>query len=95
MDEIKEQVKNVVEELKKDEKVLAIIFYGSRKKGYERESSDIDICVVAPYGGEKIFEKTLKLMQNEKLDIKLFEDLLLFLKIKIIEKIASKKISGI
>ena len=86
MDEIKEQVKNVIEELKKEEKVLAIILCGSREKGYERESSDIDICVVAPEGGKNIFEKILKLMQNERIDIKLFEDLPLFLKIKIIEE---------
>ncbi len=78
-------IKEIVDELKKDEEVLAILLFGSKGKMYERRTSDIDICVVAPRGGAKLFEKTLRLMKDERIDIKLFEDLPLFIKIKVIE----------
>ena len=81
-----DEVRRIVEALKKREGVLAVILYGSRAKGVEREESDVDICVVVPDGREDLFTEILHLMQDERVDIKIFEDMPLFLKIKVIEE---------
>jgi predicted nucleotidyltransferase len=62
--------------------VLAIVLYGSRAEKAETERSDIDICIVAPNtDASKIFKETLHL----DYDIKIFESMPLFLKMKVIE----------
>lgn len=68
--------------------VLAVLLYGSVVKGNETPRSDIDICVVAPeckdragllrevYGNLDVYAK--------KYDIRIFEELPLYIKIHII-----------
>ena len=79
--------KGDIERIKKDfefllDKVLAIVVYGSRAKKEETERSDTDICIVAPNtDGFKIFRETLHL----DYDIKIFELMPLYLKIKVIK----------
>lgn len=81
------QIEKIVEELKKEKDVLGIILYGSSLKGYKRSESDVDICVVAPEANrEKLFKKILELMQDEKVDIKIFEDAPLYIKAKILKE---------
>ncbi len=80
------KINELVEKLK-NQNVLAVILYGSYGKEYFREDSDIDICVVAPKANkQKLFEKTLELMQDERIDIKIFELMPLHLKIKVIRE---------
>ncbi|MGD2251231.1 MAG: nucleotidyltransferase domain-containing protein [Candidatus Methanofastidiosia archaeon] len=79
--------KGDIERIKRDFKflsddVLAIVIYGSRAKKEETERSDIDICIVAPNTDKsEIFKETLHL----DYDIKLFESMPLFLKMKVIQ----------
>jgi len=64
------------------DKVLGILIYGSAAKEEENKRSDIDICIVAPdEDSYKIFKETLHL----NYDIKIFELMPLYLKIKVIE----------
>ena len=78
----------IIKELKKFS--LAIILYGSYIKGYFREDSDINICIVlGTKDKEKMkeaFEKILELMQDERIDIKIFEFLPLYIQREILEK---------
>ena len=61
---------------------MGILVYGSAAKGEENKRSDIDICIVAPdEDSYKIFKETLHL----NYDIKIFELMPLYLKIKVIE----------
>jgi len=79
IDEVVKKLKNL--------NILAIILYGSYKKDYFRKDSDIDICVVAPkVDKEKLFQEILNLMQDEKIDIKIFELMPLYLKMKVIKE---------
>jgi len=65
--------------------VLAILIYGSVAKGKENERSDIDICIVAPDAERShLYTKLLPLFK-EKYDIKIFEDMPLFLKMEVIK----------
>ncbi len=64
------------------DRVLAVVIYGSRVKGEETKRSDIDVCIVAPNTDKsKIFKETLHL----DYDVKIFELMPLFLKMKVIE----------
>lgn len=64
------------------DRVLAVVIYGSRARGEETEKSDIDVCIVAPNTDtSKIFKETLHL----DYDVKIFELMPLFLKMKVIE----------
>lgn len=73
----------------KERKILGVLLYGSYAKNIQHSRSDIDICVVAPK------YKTIKqqssllgyLWRNvnaNKYDIRLFEELPLYIKISII-----------
>jgi len=78
--------KDILKEIKElQNDVLAILIYGSVAKGKENERSDIDICIVAPGAkSSHLYTKLLPLMK-ENYDIKIFEDMPLFLKMEVIE----------
>ncbi len=77
---------DIVKELKElQNEILAILIYGSLAKGKKNEKSDIDICIVAPYTDTgRLYTKLLPLMK-ENYDIKIFEDMPLFLKMEVIK----------
>ncbi len=86
-----------VESIKKDfsflferKDVLAILLYGSAAKGDETPRSDIDICIVAPDCQDRynlLTEVFRKLdVFSKKYDIRIFEELPLYIQIQIIQK---------
>lgn len=83
---IKKWLKDI-KRMKKDFKflsgeVLAVVVYGSRAKNEETKRSDTDICIVAPGAdASKIYKETL----HPDYDIKIFELMPLFMKIKVIK----------
>jgi predicted nucleotidyltransferase len=78
--------KDIIKELKElQNNVLAILIYGSVAKGSENERSDIDICIVAPNAkSSHLYTKLLPLVRKNY-DIKIFEDMPLFLKMEVIK----------
>ncbi len=82
----------LVEQIKKDfrkfnNKVLAILVYGSYTSGKSTQRSDIDICVVAgnTKTAKEMYRETLSIQaKNPKYDIHIFELLPLYLKHEII-----------
>jgi len=85
--------KEIVEIVKKDfqflkENVLGVVIYGSVAKGEETSKSDIDVCVISPKTAPKDVLKLIyrKINVNEKkYDVKVFEELPLFLKMEVIK----------
>ncbi len=78
-------------DLKKSKDVFAIVVYGSHVEGKAHERSDMDACVVLKTNdGEKlshVFREILKISaKNEKYDIRIFEQMPLFMKMEVIEK---------
>ncbi len=73
---------------KKD--VLAILLYGSAVKGDETPRSEIDICIVAPNYPDRyhlLTEVFRKLdVVSKKYDIRIFEELPLYIQIQIVQK---------
>ena len=74
------QLKRDFEEFK--DSCLGIVLYGSYAKGSPTKRSDIDICLIKPKKGtyERVLEKL-----GGKYDVKIFEDLPLYIKIEIIK----------
>lgn len=60
--EIKERLKKIAEQLKKEYGAQKIILYGSRLRGEETEDSDTDILVIAP-SSERFFERRAKVLE--------------------------------
>jgi predicted nucleotidyltransferase len=63
--------------------VQGILLYGSQARQYADERSDIDICLIKPRNNEilgQVFQKVAN-----KYDLKIFEDLPLYIKMEIIE----------
>jgi predicted nucleotidyltransferase len=68
------QLKNLAAEIAKNEKVVAVILFGSFAKKRETPISDIDICVI----GKRLKEREkaeIESLGNEKVRIVFFEEL--------------------
>jgi predicted nucleotidyltransferase len=97
LEEIK---RKVIEDLNPILNNLAgILIYGSLARGEENERSDVDICLVAPGAdGIRLSRKALTLERDERLDIRVFELMPLYMKMAVIEEglvVYSKDIPGL
>lgn len=82
------EIKKDFQFLERDERVLAVLLFGSRVKGKHYPESDFDICIVAPGAdpSELIREIWQKLdVFGKKYDLYSFQELSLYLKIKVME----------
>ena len=69
--------------------ILAVLLFGSHAKYEQDARSDVDICVVAPSCNDKL-ELLKEIYKNldvygKKYDVRIFEDLPLYIKIDVIE----------
>jgi len=82
------KLKSIVNKILKHggNKVLFIALFGSRAEGYSRETSDYDVAVYYEGTKEERYEFLLRLLGSidENVDIKIFQDLPLVLKSKIL-----------
>ena len=88
-DKLLNQIADDFSEIIKNKKILGILLYGSYVEERNTNRSDIDICVVAP--NEDIYELISHLLQNinvneKKYDIRVFNELPLYIKIQVIQK---------
>jgi predicted nucleotidyltransferase len=88
-DKLLNQIADDFSEIIKNKKILGILLYGSSIKEGNSNRSDIDICVVAP--NEDIYELISFILQNinvnaKKYDIRVFNELPLYIKIQVIQK---------
>lgn len=69
------------------EKAAGIYLYGSYAEGNEHAKSDIDVCVVAGKRINEFYRETNLIMaKHPEFDIKLFEELPIYLKKTVMEK---------
>ncbi len=78
---------DVVEEVRRDfaefaGRCVGILLYGSHAKGESTKRSDIDVCIVKPE--KDVFDRILKKLGG-KYDVKVFEDLPLYIRADIIK----------
>ncbi|MHA1191771.1 MAG: nucleotidyltransferase domain-containing protein [Promethearchaeota archaeon] len=88
-DKLLNQIVDDFSEIIKNKNILGIILYGSYIEERNTNRSDIDICVIAP--NEDMGELFSYLLQNinvnaKKYDVRLFNELPLYIKIQVIQK---------
>ncbi len=60
---IRDDVKRFIDELRKKYRVHAAYIYGSHSKGNANAWSDIDVAVISPDFSDDLFEERLRLMR--------------------------------
>ena len=85
---MKKEIKPLVEKAKKDKDVLAVALFGSASKG--NLYRDIDVCLFLN-NKQANKEMTLKKLEylgkaNEKLDINIFQQLPIYIRIRILKE---------
>jgi predicted nucleotidyltransferase len=81
----KKLLKRLVEKIRKEKNVNAIILFGSYAKKRATPISDIDICVIL----KKIDEKTksrISALENEKIQIVFWDEIHLALKFRVLKE---------
>jgi len=86
--ELLEQIYSDFSIIIQKKEILGILLYGSYLMDKETSRSDIDICIVAP--NEDIHQLISFILQNvnvtsKKYDVRVFQELPLFIKIHVIE----------
>ena len=86
--ELLDQIYNDFSYVIKKKDILGILLFGSYSKSKDTNRSDIDICIVAP--NEDLHQLLSFVLQNinveaNKYDIRIFNELPLYIKIHIIE----------
>jgi len=82
---VKRLLKKLIEKIRKEKNVNAIILFGSYAKKRATPISDIDICVIL----KKIDEKTksrISALENEKIQIVFWDEIHLALKFRILKE---------
>jgi predicted nucleotidyltransferase len=82
---MKTEISNIVNELKKIKKVVAIILFGSYAKKRATPISDVDICVVTKKANEKV-KSNIVALGNEKIQIVLWDELHLPIKFRVLKE---------
>lgn len=77
----KEIIKKIEREISKIKNVQAVYLFGSVARGEENQNSDIDLCVIGNLNNEEKWK--ILSMGNDKVEIVLFNDLPIYIKIKI------------
>jgi uncharacterized protein len=86
LEEIKRRIKKDLNFLENE--VEGILLFGSVAAGEAYEESDIDICLVAPETKEgiKLWTRALAGIRDTRYDLRIFEQMPLFMKMEVIEK---------
>lgn len=83
-----EQLREDYEPLKEDDRVLAVLVFGSQVTGDAHERSDIDICIVAPDAAPMDIMREVwrdAAMSRDDYDVHTFEEFPLKLKHRVME----------
>lgn len=78
-------VKVILEEIKKDKDVLAVMLFGSSARGTSTKKSDTDICLFLR-DSKKSLKKRIQYSSNPKIDVQVFNSLPLYIKVRILKE---------
>ena len=79
----------IIDQVKQDKQILAVFLFGSAARKEDSESSDVDICLVLSpqdYSPKKLSQKKLKYLKQSDLDIQIFQQLPLYIKVRVIKE---------
>lgn len=84
-------IERLIEKVRLDETVLAVVLFGSRARGEETPASDADLCLILPPGRESKIEQTnVRLTylgdSDERLGIHVFQQLPLYIRRRVLKE---------
>jgi len=82
---VKKLLKKLIEKIRKEKNVNAIILFGSYAKKRATPISDIDICVILKKIDEKI-KSRISALENEKIQIVFWDEIHLPLKFRVLKE---------
>lgn len=85
----KKRINRLVSLVKQDSAILAVFLFGSAVRNRTHKSSDIDICLIMDEGNYtlmELFQKRLFYLKLFDVDIQIFQQLPLYIKIRIIKE---------
>lgn len=85
------RVERLIEKVKADEAVLAVMLFGSCARGEEVPGSDIDVCLVLAPGKDTRHDQVTAQMEylksgSERLDIRIFQRLPLYIRRRVLKE---------
>lgn len=86
---MRKAVEKLIEIVKSDKEILAVFLFGSAAREEGTEGSDIDICLIMNkglYAADVLFQKRLNYLQKFDLDIQIFQQLPLYIRMRIIKE---------
>ncbi len=88
MTKVLRRLRGLMEEVQRDEGVLALFLFGSYARGEEREDSDIDVCLVLQGrpDREEIVRKQIEYLRFHQLDLHIFQALPIYIRHRILRE---------
>ena len=88
MTRVLRRLRGLMEEVQRDEGVLALFLFGSYARGEEREDSDIDVCLVLQGrpDREEIVRKQIEYLRFHQLDLHIFQALPIYIRHRILRE---------
>jgi len=85
------ELDRLLELVKQDEEVLAVIVFGSAAQQEQTPLSDIDLCLVMmplrkPSGPAGFSYKRLEYMKDNSLDVRIFQQLPLYIRVRVLRE---------
>lgn len=82
-------LESLIKMVKPDKQILAVFLFGSAARKDNFKKSDVDICLVMDncgYTPEVLFQKRLSYLQEFDLDIQVFQQLPLYIRMRVIKE---------
>ncbi len=89
MEIFKHSAEKLVKMAESDKEILAVFLFGSAARKDHTGLSDVDICLVMDgdkYSPEVLFQKRLKFLQEFDMDIQIFQELPIYIRVRIIRE---------
>ena len=85
-----DEIRKLIKVARQDRDILAVFLFGSVARNNSHQQSDIDICLVMKKGGDSAMELSQKKLEYLKLtdnmDVQIFQQLPLYIRIRIIKE---------
>ena len=83
------KIDRLLERARRDDRILAVVLFGSRASQEQLEASDADICLVLvpdKYEAIELSQKKLEYLTRSDLDIHVYQQLPLYIRVRVLKE---------
>lgn len=87
--DVSKQIDRLLERARRDERILAVMLFGSRARQEQIETSDADICLILvpdKYEAIELSQKKLEYLTGFDLDIHVYQQLPLYIRVRVLKE---------